>query len=187
MLKELIEKNRSYRRFFQEVDITTENLRDLVDLARLTASGGNKQSLRYKLINHPDENEKVFSCLSWAGYLTDWAGPVEGEKPSAYIIILNDPRIKTNPQYDVGLACQSILLGAVEKGLGGCIFGSVNRIELQKLINIPQELEIMLVLALGKPKENIVITDVKNNDIRYWRDQDGNHFVPKRKLEDLLI
>ncbi len=187
MLKDLVAKNRSYRRFFQEVTIVSNTLLDLIDLARLTATGANIQSLKYKLINSKKENEKVFSCLSWAGYLADWKGPEEGEKPTAYIIVLNNPNLKQNPQYDVGLACQSILLGAVEKGLGGCMFGSVNREKLKSLLNIPNDLDIMLVVALGKPKEEVVIDKIKDDDIKYWRDEIQVPHVPKRKLEDLII
>ncbi|RLC52126.1 MAG: nitroreductase [Candidatus Cloacimonadota bacterium] len=187
MLKDLVAKNRSYRRFYQDVTISTNSLLELIELARLTATGANKQSLKFKLINNTKENEKVFSCLSWAGYLADWKGPEEGEKPSAYIIILNDTTIKQNPQYDVGLACQSILLGAVEKGLGGCIFASVNREQLREYFVVPEEYDITLVIALGKPKEEVVIDDVINGNIKYWRDDKQVHHVPKRKLEDILL
>lgn len=119
MLKDLILKNRSYRRFFQDEEIDTNTLKGLINLARLTATAANLQSLKFMLINNSEENEKVFSCLKWAGYLKDWNGPEEGEKPSAYIIVLNDIKIYQNASYDVGLACQSILLGAVEKDLAG--------------------------------------------------------------------
>jgi nitroreductase len=187
MLLDLVKKNRSYRRFFQEVTIVSKTLLDLVDLARLTATGANIQSLKYKIVNSIEENEKVFSCLGWAGYIPAWKGPSEGEKPSAYIIILNDLKLKQNPQYDVGLACQSILLGAVEQGLGGCMFGSVNREKLKTNLSIPDDLEITLVIALGKPKEEVIIDEVLNGDIKYWRDENQVHHVPKRKLEDLII
>ena len=187
MLKDLVTKNRSYRRFYQDVTISTQTLLELIELARLTATGANLQSLKYKLINESDKNEKIFSCLGWAGYLSDWKGPIEGEKPSAYIIILNDNSIKQNPQYDVGLACQSILLGAVEIGLGGCMFGSVNREQLRRTLSISVENDITLVIALGKPKEEIVIDDVINGNIKYWRDDEHKHHVPKRKLEDILL
>jgi len=187
MLKELIMNNRSYRRFYQEVTISSETLLDLIDLARFTATGANKQSLRYKLINDPDINDGVFSCLGWAGYLSDWQGPEAGEQPAAYIVVLNDQRIKQNPQYDVGLASQSILLGAVEKGYGGCLFGSVNREKLRKILSIPTDYDITLVIALGKPKEKVVLDQVKNGDIRYWRDTKQVHHVPKLKREDIIL
>ena len=187
MLKDLVAVNRSYRRFYQEVTVASNTLLELIELARLTATGSNKQSLLFKINNNNAENEKVFSCLSWAGYITDWNGPIEGEKPSAYIIILNDTTIKQNPQYDVGLACQSILLGEVEKGFGGCIFGSVNRKKLRELFSIPKQYNITLVIALGKPKEEVVIDEVVDGNIKYWRDEKQVHHVPKRKLEDILL
>jgi nitroreductase len=187
MLKDLILKNRSYRRFFQDEEINIKTLKELIDLARLTATAANLQSLKFMLINNSEENEKVFSCLKWAGYLKDWNGPEEGEKPSAYIIVLNDIEIYQNASYDVGLACQSILLGAVEKGFGGCMFGSVNRDSLRELFSISAKYEIHLVIALGKPKEEVVIDDITNDDIKYWRDENATHHVPKRKLEDLIF
>ncbi|MCK4694502.1 MAG: nitroreductase family protein, partial [Candidatus Cloacimonetes bacterium] len=112
-------------------------------------------------------------------------GPVESEKPSAYIILLTYSK-GTYILADVGIAAQSILLGAVEKGFGGCMFGSVKRDKLRELFHIPQEYDIPLIIALGKPREKVVIEDVKT-DIKYWRDKDGVHHVPKRKLEDLII
>lgn len=187
MLKELIEKNRSYRRFYQDFEITDRILRDLIDLARLTSTGSNIQSLHFKPVSDQADCQKVFSALKWAGYLSDWNGPEEGEKPSAYILICNDTELKTNASYDVGLACQSILLGAVEKGLGGCMFGSVDRKKLHDFFHFPSYLEITLILALGKPKEVVVIDQVDNNDIKYWRDDSLVHHVPKRSLNDIII
>lgn len=187
MLKDLIIKNRSYRRFYQEVKITYQTLLDLLDLARLTSSGGNLQSLKFKIVNSHKDNEKVFSCLSWAGYLKDWQGPQEGEKPAAYLLVVNDLRLKKNAMYDTGLACQSILLGAVEKGLGGCLFGSVDREELCSYFEFERNLDIMLVIALGKPKEQVQIDHMIEDDVKYWRDENLVHHVPKRKLEDLIL
>ncbi|HPR17186.1 MAG TPA: nitroreductase family protein [Candidatus Cloacimonadota bacterium] len=186
MLKDLIERNRSYRRFDQTAIIGMDTLSELINLARMTANGANIQSLRFKLLNTPENNEKVFSCLKWAGYLPEWSGPQEGEKPTAYIIVLNETKLKNNAQYDVGLACQSILLGAVEKGLGGCLFGSVDRNKLSNIFALNEHYEITLVIALGKPVETVVLEDA-DDDIRYWRDENQVHHVPKRKLADLIV
>ena len=138
MLKDLILKNRSYRRFYQEVAIEHETLRELVDLARLSASGANRQPLKYILSCDPEKNGLIFPHLTWAAYLKDWPGPSEGERPSAYIIILGDTKISQAFGCDHGIAAQSILLGAREKGLGGCMHGSVRRDELSKALEIPQ-------------------------------------------------
>jgi nitroreductase len=188
MIKDLITQNRSYRRFQQEVPVKRETLRELVELGRLSASAANLQPLKYILSNQPEKNAQIFSCLRWAGYLKDWRGPTEGEKPSAYIIIVGDHRISKGFLCDHGVAAQSILLGAVERGLGGCIIAAVQRTKLGKLLEIPDYFEILLVLALGKPKEKVVLETVgPDGDIKYWRDKNQVHHVPKRKLDDIIV
>jgi nitroreductase len=188
MIRDLIITNRSYRRFHQEVAIQRGTLRGLVDLARLSASAANLQPLKYMLCCEPEKNALVFPHLGWAGYLKDWAGPAEGERPSAYIIILGDTEISRSFGCDHGIAAQSILLGATEKGLGGCMIGTIQRQELRKALDIPVHYEILLVLAIGKPKENITIEMVgPAGKIEYWRDAEGTHHVPKRSLDEIII
>jgi nitroreductase len=187
-LKSLIQKNRSYRRFYEEKKISIKTLKSLIELARLSASSANLQPLKYFLSHTSKTNQKIFPYLKWAGYLKDWPGPAEGERPPAYIVILGDTSISKNFEYDSGIAAQSILLGATEKGLGGCIIGSIEREKLRRSLKIPKHLEIVLVIALGKPKEKVVIETVdKDGDIKYWRDKKGVHHVPKRALKDILI
>ncbi|MCK4937506.1 MAG: nitroreductase family protein [Methanosarcinales archaeon] len=188
MIKEMILKNRSYRRFHQEEAIAPEKLRELIDLARHSASGANLQPLKYIISCNPDKNSRIFPHLAWAGYLKDWNGPDEGERPSAYIIILCDTAISSSAGVDHGIAAQSILLGATEMGLGGCIIGSIKRDGLRDSLGIPPRHEILLVLTLGKPKENVVIETARDNeDIKYWRDSEGMHHVPKRPLDDIIL
>ncbi|MBF0103226.1 MAG: nitroreductase family protein [Desulfobacterales bacterium] len=186
-IKELVIQNRSCRRFFEEVSIPRDTLEELVDLARLSPSAANMQPLKYIISNDELQNELIFPCLAWAAYLKDWSGPVQGERPSAYIVILGDQSISTNFWCDHGIACQSILLGAREKGFAGCIMGAINKDKLRESLHIPDYLTIMLVIALGKPKEHVQIEPVKNNDIRYWRDENGVHHVPKRDLKDIIV
>jgi len=188
MIRDLIIKNRTYRRFYQEVAIERKTLRELVDLARLSASAGNMQPLKYILSCEPQKNALIFPHLAWAGYLKDWQGPDEGERPSAYIIMLGDTEISRSFGCDHGIAAQSILLGATERGLGGCIIGTIQRDELRKALDIPSRYEILLVLALGKPKETVVIETVApTGDIKYWRDSEDVHHVPKRPLDEIII
>ncbi len=187
MIKDFIARNRSCRRFIQSHKIESALLEELVDYARLSPSAGNLQRLRFRIVNSEKENEKVFSTLSWAGYLTDWNGPEDGEKPSAYIVILTTENDISKIGCDAGIACQSILLGAVEENLRGCIFGSVNRKILRAKMFIPQDLKIIYVIALGKPNERVAIEKVVDDNIKYWRDENGVHHVPKRNLEDLII
>ncbi|MBW2410046.1 MAG: nitroreductase family protein [Deltaproteobacteria bacterium] len=188
MIEDLIKQNRSYRRFHQEHAVDLATLKSLVNLGRLSASGANLQSLKYILSCNPDQNAKIFSCLAWAAYLKDWKGPQEGERPAAYIIVLGDTDISKDAGCDHGIACQSILLGAREKGLGGCMLGSINREALREHLNIPKPYNILLVVAIGKPKEEVVIEKLgADGSIRYWRDEHGVHHVPKRELEDIII
>jgi nitroreductase len=188
MVLELIKKNRSYRRFFQDFAIDKSTLLDLVDCARLSASARNAQPLKYYLSSDPQQNDLIFPTLAWAGYLKDWKGPEEGEKPSAYIVMLGDTDISLSFGSDQGIAAQSILLAATEKGLGGCMIGSVQRENLAKNLNIPERYQILLVIALGKPKEQVVIEPLPlSGDIKYWRDDQEFHHVPKRSMEEILL
>lgn len=187
MLKDLILKNRSYRRFQQEVPVSMELLREMVEAARLSGSASNMQPLRYMLFNEAADCARIFPALAWAGYMKEWPGPTEGERPSAYIVQLGDLDLTGKWWCDDGIAAQSMLLTAVEQGFGGCIIGSVQREKLRSILNIPERYKIIQVLALGKPAEEVVIDEVVDGDIKYWRDEKGVHHVPKRSLRDLII
>lgn len=185
--KDLILKNRSYRRFDESYSIDLKILENLVDLARLSASAANRQPLKYLVFNTPEDCRKIFPLVAWAAYLKGWAGPAVGERPSGYIIILGDKSISESFGVDHGIAAQSIMLGAVEAGLGGCMIGSVKREELRRELSIPDQYDILLILALGKPAEKVIIEDINDNDMKYWRDSEGIHHVPKRSLEELIL
>lgn len=188
MIRDLIIKNRTYRRFRQDIAVERETLRELVDLGRLSASAANMQPLKYALSCEPQRNALIFGHLGWAGYLRDWPGPAEGERPSAYIIILVDTQISEFADCDHGIAAQSILLGAAEKGLAGCMIGTVKRKELVEALKIPSRYKILLVLAIGKPAETVTLETVgPEGGIEYWRDADGVHHVPKRPLDELIL
>ena len=188
MISELVKENRSCRRFYEDQAVAPETLKELVNLARMSASGANLQPLKYILSCDPSKNADIFSCLAWAGYLKDWPGPAEGERPAAYIVVLGDTSISESAGCDHGIAAQTILLGAREKGLAGCMLGSIDRNALRDSLNIPSQLKILLVLAIGKPREQVVLEPVgPDNSIRYYRDNEGVHHVPKRKLEDIII
>jgi len=187
MFKSLILKNRSYRRFNESVRISTEELKDLVEFARLSPSSRNQQALKFALVNEVSKCDDLYESLAWAGYLKDWKGPEKGERPSAYIIVLGDKELGTQFSTDLGIAAQSILLGAVECGLGGCMIGSIQREKIRERFSIPTEQEILLVIALGEPVEQIVIDEVNNGEIKYWRDEKGVHHVPKRKACEITI
>lgn len=189
MLKELVSKCRSYRRFHEDVRIPYDELKDMVDTARITGSAANAQPLKYRILCSPEECARVFPTIGWAAALKDWDGPVPGERPSAYIIVLDDLSIGKNRQWDEGIASQTIMLTAVEKGYGGCMIGSCTRPELLGILGLdPIRYSVGLVLALGKPKEEVVMVPVDGDgNTVYYRDGNQVHYVPKRSLEDILI
>lgn len=186
-LKDLLIKNRSYRRFYQNARISTEDLKELAGLARWCASARNAQALRYVIVNSEELCAAVFPNLAWAGYLTDWVGPEEGERPAAYLVQVLDTQIVENCLCDDGIQAQTLLLGAVEKGWGGCIIKAFKNEELRLVLNLPSHLKIMHVIALGKPKETVVVENmVAGDDFKYWRDDKGVHHVPKRGEDELI-
>lgn len=189
LFRELVLQNRSYRRFYEDELISEDTLRELVDLARTVPSTANSQALKFALVTEPGKKQKVFESLGWAGALPEWNGPEEGERPAAYILVLCDQSIAKNKPIDDGIVAQTIMLGAVEKEFGGCIFGNVQRNELAQSLGIDADkYTIDLVLALGRPKERVVITEVAaDGKTAYYRDQNQVHYVPKRKLEDLIV
>ena len=187
MLKHVISANRSCRRFRQESPIDESTLLELVDLARLSASGGNAQQLKYILSYSPERNAAIFPHLAWAAGLPDWPGPAEGERPAGYIVVVLDTNIGKSPGCDHGIAAQSILLGATERGLGGCMIGSIQREALRKALAIPEQYKIVLVIALGKPGETVVIDEITDGSTKYWRDDEGRHHVPNRALNDIIL
>ncbi len=187
MLRDLILKNRSYRRFYETERITENQLKEWIELARISSSARNAQPLKYILITDQTQCDQLFPLLSWAGFLKDWHGPVPGERPSAYIVMLMDRNITGNCLCDDGIAAQSIMLGAVESGFGGCIVASVKRTELQAMLNLDNRYEIIQVLALGKPAETVVLEEMEGGDYKYWRDEKNIHHVPKRSLNELIL
>lgn len=188
MIKDLILQNRSYRRFHQERVVEMDTLRELVDLARLSPSGYNRQALRYFLSCQPDVNDRINAALGWAGYLQDWDGPEEGEKPAAFIVMLIDTKVGATLPQDQGFAAQNILLGAVEKGLGGCFLANINKKILARELNLDEKYEIAAVIAIGYPREEIMLEVMdESGNVKYWRDEQGIHHVPKRNLDDIIL
>jgi nitroreductase len=186
-LVELMARTRTCRRFAEEEPVTTATLRELVALASLGGSARNLQPLKYVLVNEQELSAGIFPHLLWAGYLRDWPGPSPGERPPAYIVCLLDTRIAGEADCDLGIATQNILLGATASGLAGCRIGSVGP-KVRRLLKLPDHLKILLIIALGHPREEVVIEPVgPGGDIRYWRDEQQVHHVPKRSLDEIIV
>lgn len=187
MLKDLLMRNRSYRRFYEDRRIPREQLEEFVGLTRFCASARNAQPLKYALIQDEEKCEQIFPALSWAGYLADWAGPEKGERPAAYLLQLLDTRITENCLCDDGIQAQTLLLAANEKGYGGCIIKAFKPEMLREVLHLPVYLKILYVIALGCPKEEVVIEVMQDHDFKYWRDEKQIHHVPKRPIEQLIF
>lgn len=186
-LRDLVQRNRSYRRFDATRPVEASTLEELVALARCTASAANKQPLKYVLSSAADWNGRIFDTLAWAAYLTEWPGPSPSERPTAHIVFLLDTTIAKAAEVDVGIAAQTILLGAVEKGLGGCMFLNIRKDALARTLGLPDHLAIVLVIALGWPVERVVLEECPAaGSIKYYRDAGGTHHVPKRGLDELI-
>jgi nitroreductase len=186
-LKDTFKKTRSYRRFHQDYEVAADILTDVVENVRYSASAANLQPLKFIIVNDKKTNDALFRHLKWAAYLKDWDGPEEGERPSAYIVMLGDRGLSRFLDLDCGIALQTILVSLTEKDLGACTFASINRDAIREMFKVPPSLDIVLVIAIGKAKETVVIDDVKDGDIKYWRDERNVHHVPKRKLADMIF
>ena len=187
----LIEKTRTVRRYNESRPIDEPVLRELIDLMRLGGSARNAQVLQYMIITKPKLRDRIFPFLRWAGYLHDWPGPSQGERPAAYIICLLNRKLCKGPEkeahFDLGIATQNLLLGACRKGIYGCRIASFSR-DISKAFSIDDKHKVLLVLALGYPAEKIVLEQLaENGDVRYWRDEKGVHHVPKRSLDDIIL
>lgn len=188
MLKNLVLENRSYRRFDNSSLVPMATLEELVDFAGICPSAANKQPLRFILSTSTQDNAAIFECLKWAAYLKNWDGPAPAERPTAYIVMLNTAKDWDFAKFDLGIMAQTMLLGAVEKGLGGCMVGAIDRDRLRVHFALPPEIEIGLVLALGKPVEDVRIVEMPaDGSVKYYRDEAGVHYVPKRSRSELVL
>lgn len=191
MIKDLIKKNRSVRGYDNSRDVTIEELREMVDCARLSASSVNMQPLKYILVNTVDGKARVLKQVSFAAKLSALKLPHRGSEPMAYIVICQDEQIsksETGFLRDVGIVAQSITLAATELGLGACMLGYFSPDKLRQALDLSENLKPLLVISLGKSVEDIRIVEIEEGESTdYYRDEAGIHYVPKRKLDDVII
>ncbi len=191
MLKDLIRANRSYRGYDESRKITEEELLELVDCARLTPSSINMQPFRYYLAWEKEEVDKIQALTKWARALPQLELPHPGMYPTAFIVICQDTSVNDSLarfQKDVGIVAQTMLLAATEMGLGGCMIGNFPAATLKEVLALPEKLAPLLVVAIGKPAEKVILTELEEGgDTNYYRDENDVHYVPKRKLEDVVV
>ncbi len=188
LFRDLVTKCRSCRRFDGSHQLEGALLRDLVELASFAPSAKNLQPLKYIALSDPVSVAALFPLLSWAGYLADWPGPREDERPTAFLVMLGDSRISRDFGCDSGIAAQTIMLGATYAGLGGCMITAIDRKKARAELRIPEHFEILMVIALGLPRETVVIDRMAGEDsVRYYRDLHAIHHVPKRTVDEILL
>ncbi len=182
---ELALKTRSIRRFKQSIRLSRENIYPFVDSARLAPNAANLQVLRFSVVTSENNCAKIFPALKWAGYLEEWKGPEEGERPAAYIVIHAPDEEKPYTRMDVGIAAAYIVLSASEAGYGSCIIMSFDCGIVAGAVNTPEDYRPQLVIALGVPGEEVIL-EAAIKDIKYWRDELGRHHVPKLRIEEII-
>lgn len=191
MLKDLVVANRSYRGYDESYKFTEKQLTDYVDLTRYTASSVNAQPLKYHIAYEKEEVSLIQSMTKWARGLPELKLPHDNMHPTGFIVICQDTDIAPNTdrfQKDIGIVAQTILLAATEESLGGCMIGNFVPEEVKEKLNFADNLQPMLIVALGKPAEKIVITEIENGEsTKYYRDENDVHYVPKRKLSDIMV
>ena len=186
MIIDLIRDNRSFRRFDSEKRIKREELMAMVEGARCSASAANLQRIRYALVTEKSECDAIFQNIAFAGYLKSWGGPTEFERPTAYVVMMAEKEPDINIAIDAGIAAQSMLLIAREIGYGGCMIRSFKKAEVEAILN-RAGYSIVMIIALGSPTETVYLTDAKDGDIKYFRDENDNHAVPKLSLDEIVI
>ena len=183
-LDSLLKKNRSYRGFDQRHEVSEEELKQIVAASTLVASGMNRQRLRYRLVTKPDAG-KVLPHITLGAALPEEHLPHPGSEPQAFIVVCATEKENKVIDIDLGIAAQSMLLKAVEMGLGGIFILNFRTAAVQQALNLPSE--PIAIIAIGKPAEKIFLVPVHTgSDLNYYR-KDGIHYVPKLNADDLLI
>lgn len=189
IFRELVKQSRSRRTFSAEEKLTRQTLLELCDVARYTPAAMNLQPLKYRLVTDEAEVARMTGITRWAAALTKKMPP-EGRGPSGYIVICHDTEIaEQKPIFmiDAGIVAQTMMLAAAEQGLGGCILASAKKEDLAEVLSLPEHLIPVLVLGLGVPTETVVLTEAEHGAVRYYRDEEDVHYVPKRPLSEMII
>lgn len=181
----LVERNRSYRGYDKAFVVKREMLERIVAVTAKVPSAKNKQVLRYRLVTKGDDADFVLQNIKLGGLLPELHLPFAGTEPEAFIIVCCTTKEDKLVDIDLGIAMQTMLLKAADMGLGGLIIGAFNKANITSHFNL--QYEPMAVVAVGKPGEKIKIVEVNEGDnLAYYR-EDGVHYVPKIKAEQLII
>lgn len=181
-VKTAILSRRSIRKF-QPKAVDPSILKELIDLARFHATGGNLQPLRFGLIAGEQLRGDVFALLKWAMYLPEFTVSAD-EQPGGYIVLFSEK--EKAPGFELGAASTTIMLAAESYGLGSCCLGAFSAEKLSALLKLPENIKPELVIALGYPAHESKAVPFAG-DIKYTMDAESNFSVPKRSLTEVLI
>ena len=182
-LESLLKRNRSYRGYDASHPVTEADLLRLLEVVPWVGSGMNAQPLRFRLVSGAAAS-LVHPLVTLGGALPEEHLPHPGEEPSAYIVVCSKSSGRV-VDIDLGIAAQSILLRAVENGLGGIFILNFRAAALRDTLDL--SLEPIAVIGIGKPLERIFLIPASEGDsLAYYR-KDGAHFVPKLGVKDLLL
>ena len=184
-LKTLVQEARTTRRFEKNKKVSLEDLKEILDIARITSSAKNMQPIKYILVTQEEAVLKLAQTAAWAAHLKEW-DQSEDERPSAFIIMLNDQMIDGFPMFDAGASFTAISLAAKTKGLATAPLASIDKNLCKELFVIPDCYDVMIGIALGVSAEEVELVDTNELDTNYYRDEKQTHFVPKRSLEQII-
>ncbi len=187
MFSDLVKATRSFRNFDPTFRLDDVTIKSLIELCRYTPSTANKQSIKFAYACTEELCDKIFHLLGWAGYLKDNKPPYDGNVPAGYILLCYDTEIAPELEIDAGICAQTIVLGAMDMGIGACMLGSFNKEKITEIFSLSEHIKPRLIIALGRPKETVEVVDIKDGDVRYYRVSKDKHIVPKRTLDEILL
>lgn len=184
-LEKLLRKNRSYRGYDPSFEVREDQLRRIVAVNTLIPSARNSQALRFRLVTR-NEAHKVLPHIRLGGALPHLHLPYPGTQPEAFIVVMSAIEPDHYIYIDLGISAQSMLLQAAEIGLNGIMIGACDKERLQEELQLPYR--PLLVIAIGRGNEQIRLVEIGAEESHsYYRDEAGVHYVPKVRLEDLII
>ena len=191
MILDLIKKNRSCRGFDPNRRVTREEMDYILECARFGPNSMNKQAIKFYIARDEDTVAAIQPLTGWAKQLPQMQLPHPGKYPTAFVVVCLDKTISDSvPMFirDASIAAQNMLLAATELGLGGCMVGSFRAGDLCRTLNLKEQFQPLLVVAIGKPDETIVLTEAQPGaNTAYYRDEQDVHYVPKRSARELVI
>ena len=183
-LSRLLERNRSHRAFDASFRVREDQLRRIIEVATKVPSARNQQVLRFRPVL-ADEASKILPHIRLGGALPELKLPVAGTEPNAFVVICSTVEMSHYVSVDLGIVAQSMLLQAVEIGLNGICIGAFDAKAVREELGLP--CEPLLVLAIGRGKDNIRLTEISAEENHNYYRQDGVHYVPKVRVEDLIL